>query len=266
MYLRDRSTYRRVGQRQGCSHVTALHDLHHTLEGICFEHRGWSTGFLVLDGKALSIHGQEACEHLILDADGVLLARELAMGKESAKTYGALIGQLKADGLLLSAATTDGLPGLGREMEQCRLIHQRCHIHLLRDLRTGLQLTVRHRHKRRTQANRQKRVVYGYCRLLLKATPETFRGRLEHVTRSLAHNFFCLNPIQIQALRRFLRTAQKHGFWHFHDDRIPKTTNAAENYIGRFEARLKTMRGLKKFENADRILEALHIDLNENPL
>lgn len=245
--------------------MTALTELHDALDGICFEHRGWSTGFIVLDGKALSLRGQEACEHLVLDADGVLLARELAMGKESAQTYGTLIEQLKADGLLVNAAVTDGLPGLRRELQRLSLIHQRCHVHLLRDLRVGLQLTMRHRHKRLTPGNRQKRVVYDYCRLLLRATPETFRLRLAQVTRCAALNFFGLNPIQLRAVQRFLRGAQS-AFWHFHDDRIPTTTNAVENYIGRLEARLKTMRGLKKFENADRILTALHIDLNENPL
>jgi transposase-like protein len=265
MYLLDRSTYRRIGQRQDRSHVAALHDLHRTLDGVRFEHRGWSTGFIVLDGKALSIRGEDACDHLVLDADGVLLAHEFTMGKERAATYGFLIEQLKADGLLLNTAVTDGLPGFRKEMRECHLIHQRCHVHLLRDLRTGLQLTTKHRYKRLTPANRQKKLAYRYCHLLLRADPRTFRLRLTHITRVLSQNLFCLNPIQLQAVRRFLRGAQS-AFWHFHDDRIPTTTNAAENYIGRIEARLKTMRGLKKFENTERILEALHIELNENPL
>lgn len=265
MYLLDRSTYRRIGTRQGRSHVAALQDFHRTLEDVRFEHRGWSTGFIVLDGKALSIRGKEACDHLVLDADGTLLAHELAMGKERAATYGFLIEQLKADGLLLNTAVTDGLPGFRKEMQECHLIHQRCHVHLLRDLRVGLQLTTKHRHKRLSPANRQKRLIYDYCRLLLRADPKMFRLRLEHVTRCISQNLFGLNPIQLLAGRRFLRGAQS-AFWHFHDDRIPTTTNVAENYIGRIEARLKTMRGMKKFENAERVLEALHIELNENPL
>lgn len=266
MYLLDRSTYRRIGRRQGRSHVAALHDLHQTLDGIHFEHRGWSTGFIVLDGKALSIRGNDACDHLVLDADGVLLAHELAMGKEHAAIYGDLIAQLKADGLHINATVTDGLPGIHREMASLCLIHQRCHVHLLRDLRVGIQLTMKHRRKRLTPANRQKRVVYEYCRIFLRSTPETFRYRLAHVTRCIAQNFFLLNPIQLRAVRRFLCVAQRSAFWHFHDDRIPTTTNVAENYIGRIEARLKTMRGMKKLANAERILEALHIELNENPL
>ncbi|MBU2259945.1 transposase [Patescibacteria group bacterium] len=262
MYLKDRSTLRRIGQKESCSQVTVMKHIHEALEDLEYVHRGWTTGFLVLDGKALSIGGRDTCEHLVLDADGTLLARSLEMGKESAAVFGCMIDQLKADGLNISAVTTDGLPGLQREMKKLHLIHQRCHVHLLRDLRVGLQLTVRHRYKRQAPSNRQKRVLYRYAHLLLQSSPKTFRLRLEHVTRCLSLNLFCINPIQLQALRRFLHTAQIHGFWHFHDERIPATTNAVENYISRFNARLKTMRGMKKFENADRILTGLHLNLN----
>ena len=215
MYLLDRSTYRRIGDRAERHNTNILRKLHRDLEGVVFEHRGWSTGFIVLDGKPLSIRGEDACEHLLLDADGALLARALEMGKESAAVYSYLIDQLKADGLHLNTATTDGLPGLEKMLEKQHLIHQRCHVHLLRDLRVGLQLTMRHRYKRRTPANRQKRVLYRYCHLLLRSTPETYQLRMAHVSRCITHNFFLLNPIQLQALRRFLKTAQKRGFGTF---------------------------------------------------
>ena len=266
MYLLDRSTFRRIGNKEERSHANILRKLHRDLEGSVFEHRGWSTGFIVLDGKSLSIRGKDACEHIILDADGVLLARALEMGRESAEVYSYLIDQLKADGVHLNAATTDGLPGLEKMLHGQHLIHQRCHVHLLRDVRTGLQLTTRHRYKRLTPANRQKRVLFRYCHLLLQSTPETYQLRMAHVARCITHNFFLLNSIQLQALRRFLRTAQKRGFWHFHDEEIPTTTNAVENYIGRLQTRLKTMRGFKKFENADRILDALHTELDGEQL
>jgi transposase-like protein len=227
-------------------------------------HRGWCTGFIVLDGKPLSIRGEDACEHLVLDADGALLAHSLDMGKESARVYRRLLEQLKADGFSITAATTDGLPGLQKVLGALRVIHQRCHVHLLRDLRTGLQLTTKHRYKRMTVANRQKMVIYRYCCILLQATQETFEVRMRHVARCFTLNFFCLNPIQLRALKRFLRGSQ-NAFWHFHDDRIPTTTNVAEGYIARFNARLKTMRCFKKFENAKRVLGALHRDLNCDP-
>ena len=134
MYLLDRSTYRRIGDRAERHNTNILRKLHRDLEGVVFEHRGWSTGFIVLDGKPLSIRGEDACEHLLLDADGALLARALEMGKESAAVYSYLIDQLKADGLHLNTATTDGLPGLEKMLEKQHLIHQRCHVHLLREI------------------------------------------------------------------------------------------------------------------------------------
>ena len=108
--------------------------------------------------------------------------------------------------------------------------------------------------------NKQKRILFCYCKLLLHSTPETFLLRWKHFERLIEANLFGLNPIHHNVLQRF-RKACRYAFSHFLDPRIPAITNRLESYIGHFNARLKTMRGFKKPENAERILIALHHSL-----
>lgn len=228
MYVRDRSTYKRISERTGISPATILRTVHHLLDGLTFLNLHPACGVVLLDAKALSIGGHPFCEHLVWDMQAGLLARKLWPGGESAKAYDALLTELEGRGVRITSATTDGFPGLRAVLQKHRLIQQRCHVHLLRDLRVGLQLTTRHRRKRLTPANRQKRVIYAYAALFLQSHPATGDLRERHLLRQLEMNFFGLNPIQLQALRRFVR-GTKWAFQHyFEDPRIPVTTNRLE--------------------------------------
>jgi hypothetical protein len=258
-YVLDRSTYRRVGTTSAQSHVSVLKNLHRDLTGAIFANPHKASGILILDGKALSIHGAKYCEHLIWDTQAGLLARRLCPGKESPQTFDALLQGILKSGIVFTAATIDGLPGLTQVLETYGIYVQRCHVHLLRDLKTGLQLKRFNRHP----GNRQKRILFCYCKLLLHSTPETFLLRWRHLERLIGANVFGVNPIHQNVLQRF-KEACSHAFMHFIDARIPPTTNRIESYISHFNARLKTMRGFKKPENAERILIALHHSLLES--
>jgi DNA-binding Lrp family transcriptional regulator len=263
MYVQDRSTYRRISERTGLSPATILRRVHDVLDELVFINHRASCGIVLLDAKALSIGGQDFCEHLVWDIQAGLIARRLWPRKESAKVYDALLTELTQTGMKITAATTDGFPGLKAVLAKHAIVHQRCHVHLLRDLRTGLQLTSRHRHKRLTPANRQKRILHEYARLFLESDPEVWDLRERHLLRQLEMNFFGLNPIQLQALRRFVR-GSKYAFQHyFEDPRIPTTTNRLELYISHFSTRMRTMNGFKNALNAERILVAIHTELND---
>lgn len=258
MYVQDRSTYRRISERTGLSPATVLRRVHGVLDGLTFLNLRASSGIVLLDAKALSIGGHDFCEHLVWDMQAGLLARKLWPGTESAKAYDAMLTDLAQAGVRITAATTDGFPGLRSILKKHSIVQQRCHVHLLRDLRTGLQLTSRHRHKRLTPANRQKRVLHAYARLFLQSDPATWDLRERHLLRQLEMNVFGLNPIQLQALRRFVR-GSKHAFEHYFEDaRIPTTTNRLELYISHFSTRLRTMNAFKNALNAERILVAIH--------
>lgn len=257
MYLLDRSTYRRVGQRERCSHVSILRHLHRELDGIAFENPFSPSGIVIMDGKGLSIGGEQYCEYLIWDTEAGLIARELHPGKESPAVYDRMLWLLQIRGVAVDTATTDGLHGLRGVLAKHEILPQRCHVHLLRDLRVGLQL----RKYTNTAGNRAKRILYRYCQHFLRQTdPEAFEECLRHLERHLSHNILCINSILFQAFRRFMRSS-KFAFQHLSDERIPTTTNALENYISRVEARLKTMKGFKNPENAHRILIAIHLSL-----
>lgn len=255
-YVLDRSTYRRVGTTGACSHVAILKSLHRDLTGVVFANPNVANGILILDGKALSIRGKKYCEHLVWDTQAGLIARRLCSGKESPQTFDDLLQEILDRGIVFTAAAIDGLPGLTQVLETYGIYVQRCHVHLLRDLKTGLQLKRFSRHP----GNAQKRILFCYCKLLLHSNPQTFLLRWKHLERLIEANVFGLSPIHHNVLVRF-KKACRHAFTHFVDARIPTTTNRLESYIGHFNARLKTMRGFKKPENADRILIALHNSL-----
>jgi len=259
-YVLDRSTYRRVGTTSAKSHVTILKNLQRDLTGAVFANPNTPSGILILDGKALSIRGEKYCEHLVWDTGAGLLKRRLCPGKESPQVFDDLLQELLEQDIVFRAATIDGLPGLTQVLQTYGIYVERCHIHMLRDLKTGLQLKRFSHHP----GNRQKRILSRYCHLLLHATPETFLLRWKHLERIIEANVFGLNPIHHNVLRRF-KKACRHAFTHFVDHRIPTTTNRLESYISHFNARLTTMRGFKNPENADRILIALHNSLLKSP-
>ena len=255
-YVLDRSTFRRVGITGACSHVAVLKNLHRDLTGAVFANPNIASGILILDGKALSIRGKKYCEHLVWDVRAGLLARRLCPGKESPQVFDDLLQGILGRGIVFTAATIDGLPGLTQVLETYGTYVQRCHIHLLRDLKTGLQLRRFNRHS----GNAQKRILFCYCKLLLHSNSQNFLLRWRHLERLIEANVFGLSPIHHNVLVRF-KKACHYAFTHFVDARIPTTTNRLESYIGHFNARLKTMRGFKKSENANRILIALHNSL-----
>jgi hypothetical protein len=257
-YVLDRSTYHRVGTTNDAEHTTVMRRLHRDLASIEFHNNRTASGILLIDGKVVTIRGVKYCEHLIWDMKAGLLARKLRIGKESPKVFDGLLQDVLGQGSVFTSATIDGLPGLRQILEAYGAKVERCHVHLLRDLRVGLQLKLKY--KRRHPKNTQKFLIHRYCQLFLAASPSTFALRLRHVDRLAYENLFEINPIQLQSLHRFLKSA-RYAFAHFADPSIPTTTNRLESYISHFNARLLTMRGFKKPENANRILIALHLSL-----
>ena len=134
--------------------------------------------------------------------------------------------------------------------------HQRCHVHLLRDLRTGLRM-----HGKRPKSVLRKYYCNKYAKLLLAANDEyQLTLRLKHFDRVISVMWPASGEVEANAIKGFLNTLSLAftfmGYRKFLD--IPKTTNALEGYISRINVRLKTMRGLKSPANAGRILNAIH--------
>lgn len=139
--------------------------------------------------------------------------------------------------------------------------HQRCHIHLLRDLKTGLRI-----HAKRPKIVLRKYYCVRYAKLVLAACDECqLKLRLKHFERLVFTMWPAWGDVELNAIRSFLNTLplaftfmQYQKLWN-----IPRTTNVLEGYISCLNTRLKTMRGLKNPANAGRILNAIHYFLRK---
>lgn len=119
--------------------------------------------------------------------------------------------------------------------------HQRCHVHLLRDLRTGLRM-----HGKRPKSVLRKYYCNKYAKLLLAADDEyQLTLRLKHFDRVISVMWPASGEVEANAIKGFLNTLPLA--FTFMDCRkfldIPKTTNALEGYISRVNARLTNYAG-----------------------
>lgn len=186
-----------------------------------------------------------------------LIGRCLRKGGESTWGYREIIMSAQEAGYQVKAVVSDGGTGISSALRHFKIKkHQRCHVHLLRDLRTGLRM-----HGKRPKSILRKYYCNKYAKLLLQANDEyQLALRLQHFDRIISVMWPASGEIEANAIKGFLNTLPLAftfmAYRKFLD--IPKTTNALEGYISRVNARLKTMRGLKSPANAGRILNAIH--------
>jgi transposase-like protein len=170
--------------------------------------------------------------------------------------------EIKALGYELRVVVSDGGTGIYSALRAFGIRrHQRCHIHLLRDLKTGLRI-----HAKRPRIVLRKYYWVRYAKLVLNSTDEIqLTLRVKQFERVVFTMWQGGGDVELNAIRGFIRTLplaftfmQYEKLWN-----IPKTTNVLEGYISHLNARLKTMRGLKSPANAGRILNAIHYFLRK---
>jgi transposase-like protein len=221
-----------------------------------------ASGILLIDAKHVPVGGQDYCEYLAFDTKLRLIGRCHRKGGESTWGYREIFKQLQTAGYVIRAVVSDGGTGIYSALRAFGIKrHQRCHIHLLRDLKTGLRI-----HAKRPRIVLRKYYCVRYAKLLLAASDESLLElRLRHFERIVFTMWPAWGDVEMNAIRSFLNTLpqaftflQYQKLWD-----IPKTTNALEGYISHLNARLKTMRGLKSPANAGRILNAIHYFLRK---
>lgn len=210
----------------------------------------------------MPVKGQDYCEYLAYDTAIGLIGRCHRKGGESTWGYRQIFKELKAAGYGIKVVVSDGGTGIFSALRAFGIKrHQRCHIHLLRDLKTGLRM-----HGKRPKIVLRKYYCVRYAKLLLAAKDEyQLALRLKHFERIVFTMWPGSGDVELNAIRGFLKTLllaftfmDYQKLWD-----IPKTTNALEGYISHLNARLKTMRGLKNPANAGRILNAIHYFLRK---
>ena len=199
----------------------------------------------------------EYCEYLAVDTKVGLVNRYLRKGHECAYGYRRLLTMLREHGYEPYVVVSDGGPGIYTTLKRFNITrHQRCHIHILRDLRTGLRI-----HARQMKIVLRKYYLYKYAQLVLKATSiEQKNIRLNHFKRVVTIMWPVTGYIERNIVKAFIKTLPLAFTWLDYEGiwDIPKTSNLVEGYISRLNTRLKTMRGLKSSANAELLINAIH--------
>jgi hypothetical protein len=113
--------------------------------------------------------------------------------------------------------------------------------------------------------DKRKWYIYAYAKLLLNSRSEEQKQlRYEHLQRVVLKMWQPHGEGEKNVIKSFIRVLPKaFTFMKIKNSylNIPTTTNPVEGYISRFNARLKTTRGLKSSANAELLLNAIHISL-----
>ena len=221
-----------------------------------------ASGILVIDAKHVPVKGIDYCEFLALDTNIGLVSRCHRKGGEGTWGYRQIFKELQSVGYEIRVVVSDGGTGIYSTLRYFGIRrHQRCHIHLLRDLKVGLRI-----HAKKPRIVLRKYYWVRYAKLVLNSTDETqLTLRVKQFERVIFTMWLGGGDVELNVIRGFIRTLplaftflQYQKFWD-----IPKTTNVLEGYISHLNARLKTMRGLKSPANAGRILNAIHYFLRK---
>lgn len=192
------------------------------------------------------------------DTSHGLVHRHLRKGRECTWGYRKILTELKDIGYKPNIVISDGGTGMYSTLRHFSLLdrHQRCHVHILRDLRTGLRIP-----KRRMKKNLRKFYMYKYAKLVLDArTEQQKQQRWKQFERVVLIMWQPQGDGEKNVIKSFARIlTPAFTFLRYKDIyNIPTTTNRLEGYISHLNARLKTMRGLKSSANAELLLNAIH--------
>ena len=205
------------------------------------------------------ISGVKYCEYLAVDTACGLVHRHLRQGNECTYGYRVLFTKLAASGYIPLAVVSDGGTGIYSTLRYFAVtIQQRCHVHLLRDLKVGLRMPTR-----RMRNNLRKWYITRYAKLLLGAQDkEQERLRRRHFERVVLKMWPPQGDGEKNTIKAFIRSlAKAQTYLNYPHFSIPTTTNIVEGYISHVRARLKTLRGLKSPANAELLLNAIHVSL-----
>lgn len=217
---------------------------------------------MVVDCKVIYIKGIKYCIFLAFDASLGLVDCFIKIGNENSFGYKKIFKELEDNHYKIKAIVSDGGSGILSTLKLFKIdIYQRCHVHLLRNLKTGLKMSAR-----RMKLNIRKYYIYKYAKLVLDSiSNEQKELRLKHLYRVINIMYLLNNPIEINVIKLFLKNLKPaFTFLEYSYLEIPKTTNMIEGYISRLNARFETMRGFKSLENAEMIINGINYFLNEN--
>lgn len=206
--------------------------------------------------------GVKYCIFLVFDTNIGLVDCLIQIGSENSFGYKKILRRLQDNGYIIKGIVSDGGTGIFLTIRYFDIkIHQRCHVHLLRGLKTSLKMS-----SRRMKLNIRKYYIYKYAKLVLDSISESQKeSRLKHFYRIINIMYPSINPVEINTIKLFIKNLKlAFTFMEYNYLKIPKTTNIIEGYISRLNTRLKTTRGLKNIENAKLIINGINYFLSKD--
>lgn len=256
-YTKDRSTYRRLGERWGVSHTTAIRRVRVALNRCVSLHERTKQllsrcdGICLLDAKHIRIQGKLHMLFVAWDRGlGQPIHFQLEEGGEKELWYWKLLLELKRLGYTPRGFVSDGVLTLKEFLGESYpdLPHQRCTVHVFLSARGKLGGSRKSNERTDDLIELLRRILWsktlqGAMRRLQKL------WRISHLTRrerkvleslwsALPECFVCRDP------------RWKHL-------QLPRSSNAIENVMGQVEARLKTRRGTKSLASAKLLVNEL---------
>lgn len=244
-YIKDRSTYDRLGTRWKVHRSTAYRRVQRALKRrqpllertrrnlhLC-------DGVLVLDGKHLRIHGKLWTLFVAWDRGFKRPVHYiLQRGGEGDVPYWRLLVDLKRLGYVPRGFVSDGILSLKELLAETYpdLPHQRCTVHVFLAARSKVAFGKRRSEHTDDFIELSRMILWS--RTLQEAERRTQKlWKLHGLTRNERRAIEYIWPTLPQCF-----VCRDKRFRHLH---LPRSSNAIENVIGQIEARLKTRRGIK---------------------
>ena len=265
-YIKDRSTYERLGVRWKVHRSTAYRRVQRALKQkqpllertkrnlhLC-------DGILVLDGKHLRIHGKLWTLFVAWDRGFKKPVHYiLQKGGEGDVPYWRLLVDLKRLGYAPKGFVSDGVQSLKELLSELypNLPHQRCTVHVFLAARakvaTGRKIPERSKNfiqllrmilwsRTLTEAKRRTQKLWN-----IRDLTRCERRAIEYIWPTLPQCFVCCEK----------------RFRYLH---LPRSSNAIENVIGQVEARLKTRRGIKSEASMELLVNELLLQVTEQTI
>ena len=202
---------------------------------------GTSSFILLLDATWVSVLGHDKAVLIAYDTN-IGVVDYLIRNSESKGGYKTLLRRLEKIGYKPICVVSDGHMALEAVIKSRNLPHQRCVVHLLRDLEKLLGKKI---NQKLTGINK---------RIYLKFYDIWFTKKIEDIPAKLTQLRFKKKKWLMKWFKKTLPDAILHLSY---EEKVPHTTNLLENINCQIKQRIKTMRGMKSKTSLSNFLKIL---------
>lgn len=196
---------------------------------------------LILDATCISVLGHDKAILIAYDTN-IGVVDYLIRNSESKNGYETIFRRLKKIGYKPICVVSDGHTALDSVIKRLNLPHQRCAVHLLRDL------------ERLLGKKKGKKLIGINKRIYYTLQDVWFTKRIEDIPEKIKRIRFRKQKWIVDWFKKTLPDAIMH--LSFEED-VPNTTNLLENINGQIKQRIKTMRGMKSKASLHNFLKIL---------